>query len=78
MGADSPDKQELDPALLRRNKVVVDLLEQCVHVAPAGFSRNAYICAMPRHPSGLSPCENPAAEGQLLKRLSGRRTGRRL
>jgi alanine dehydrogenase len=32
MGADSPDKQELDPELLKRNKVVVDLLEQCVHV----------------------------------------------
>jgi ornithine cyclodeaminase/alanine dehydrogenase-like protein (mu-crystallin family) len=32
MGADSPDKQELDPALLRRNKLVVDLVEQCVHV----------------------------------------------
>ena len=32
MGADSPDKQELDPALLRRNKVVVDLVEQCAHV----------------------------------------------
>ena len=32
MGADSPDKQELDPALLRKNKVVVDLIEQCMHV----------------------------------------------
>jgi ornithine cyclodeaminase/alanine dehydrogenase len=32
MGADSPDKQELDPALLRKNKVVVDLVEQCMHV----------------------------------------------
>jgi alanine dehydrogenase len=32
VGADSPDKQELDPELLRRNKVVVDLLDQCAHV----------------------------------------------
>jgi ornithine cyclodeaminase/alanine dehydrogenase-like protein (mu-crystallin family) len=29
MGADSPDKQELDPELLKSNKVVVDVLEQC-------------------------------------------------
>jgi alanine dehydrogenase len=30
MGADSPDKQELDPMLLKSNKVVVDVLGQCV------------------------------------------------
>jgi alanine dehydrogenase len=29
MGADSPDKQELDPELLKSNKVVVDVLAQC-------------------------------------------------
>jgi ornithine cyclodeaminase/alanine dehydrogenase len=29
VGADSPEKQELDPALLGGNTVVVDLLEQC-------------------------------------------------
>jgi alanine dehydrogenase len=29
VGADNPEKQELEPAMLRRNKVVVDLLEQC-------------------------------------------------
>jgi len=29
MGADSPDKQELDPELLKSNKVVVDILDQC-------------------------------------------------
>lgn len=32
VGADSPDKQELDPQLLKGNKVVADILEQCVHV----------------------------------------------
>jgi alanine dehydrogenase len=31
-GADSPDKQELEPKLLVGNKVVVDLLDQCAHV----------------------------------------------
>jgi alanine dehydrogenase len=29
VGADSPEKQELDPALLASTKVVVDVLEQC-------------------------------------------------
>jgi alanine dehydrogenase len=32
VGADSPDKQELDPALMRGNKVVVDILEQCATI----------------------------------------------
>ncbi|MBY0502314.1 MAG: ornithine cyclodeaminase family protein [Bryobacteraceae bacterium] len=32
VGADSPDKQELDPALLQGNKVVADILDQCLHV----------------------------------------------
>ena len=32
VGADSPDKQEIDPRLLSENKVVVDILEQCAHV----------------------------------------------
>lgn len=32
MGADSPDKQELEPELLASSKVVVDILEQCERV----------------------------------------------
>lgn len=32
VGADSPDKQELEPALLRSAKVVADVLEQSIHV----------------------------------------------
>jgi ornithine cyclodeaminase/alanine dehydrogenase len=32
VGADSPEKQEVDPRLLAEGKVVVDLLEQCVAV----------------------------------------------
>ena len=30
VGADSPDKRELEPALLAASKIVVDLLDQCV------------------------------------------------
>ena len=32
VGADSPEKQELEPSLLRGNKVVVDVLEQCASI----------------------------------------------
>jgi alanine dehydrogenase len=32
VGADSPEKQELDPALLAHGKVVVDVLEQCAEI----------------------------------------------
>lgn len=32
VGADSEEKQELDPSLLQSNKVVVDLLEQCATI----------------------------------------------
>ena len=32
VGADNPEKQELEPELLRRSKVVVDVLEQCATI----------------------------------------------
>ena len=32
VGADSPDKQELEPSLLAKSTVVVDILEQCARV----------------------------------------------
>ena len=32
VGADSPDKQELEPSLLAGAKLIVDILEQCAHV----------------------------------------------
>jgi alanine dehydrogenase len=32
VGADSSEKQELDPSVLRGNKVVVDILEQCASI----------------------------------------------
>ncbi len=32
VGADSPEKQELDPALLKSSKVVADILEQCATI----------------------------------------------
>jgi len=32
VGADSPEKQELDPSLLASSKIVVDILEQCASI----------------------------------------------
>ena len=32
VGADNPEKQELEPALLSRNKLVVDVLDQCATI----------------------------------------------
>lgn len=32
VGADSPDKQELDPELMKGNKVIADILHQCIEV----------------------------------------------
>jgi alanine dehydrogenase len=40
VGSDSPDKQELDPELLRRNTVVVDILDQCAHVGELHHALN--------------------------------------
>jgi ornithine cyclodeaminase/alanine dehydrogenase-like protein (mu-crystallin family) len=51
VGADNPLKQELDPALLASNKVVVDLLEQCAnigdlhHAIKAGVMRSSDVYA---------------------------------
>jgi alanine dehydrogenase len=63
VGADSPDKQELDPELLRRNKVVVDILEQCAHV---GELHHALDKGMRRE----------EVHGELGEIILGKKTGR--
>jgi alanine dehydrogenase len=51
VGADGPEKQELDPALLAASKIVVDLLEQCAtsgelhHALDAGLVTRAGVYA---------------------------------
>jgi ornithine cyclodeaminase/alanine dehydrogenase-like protein (mu-crystallin family) len=51
VGADNPEKQELEPALLGRNKIVVDLLAQCAsigelhHAIDAGVVTSADVYA---------------------------------
>jgi ornithine cyclodeaminase/alanine dehydrogenase-like protein (mu-crystallin family) len=45
IGADSPDKRELEPALFGGTKIVVDIMEQCVRVGELHHSLEAGIVA---------------------------------
>ena len=64
VGADSPEKQELDPAVLAAGKVVVDILEQC-----AGFGELHH--ALQR---GLKSRE--AVHAELSEVVAGEKPGR--
>ena len=64
VGADSPDKQELDPALLASATVVVDIVEQCAAVGELHHAVAA----------GLMRIEDVHAE--LGEVLTGRKRGR--
>jgi alanine dehydrogenase len=64
IGADSPEKQELDPALFASTKVVVDVLEQC---ATMGELRHALLQGY------LRKADVHAELGQVV---DGRKTGR--
>lgn len=64
VGADSQDKQELDPALIGSNKVVVDLLEQCVTIGELHHALN----------HGLLTKQDVHAE--LGEIVTGKKTGR--
>jgi alanine dehydrogenase len=43
VGADSPEKQELEPSLMRGNKIVVDILEQCATIGELHHALQARI-----------------------------------
>jgi ornithine cyclodeaminase/alanine dehydrogenase len=64
VGADSPGKQELDPALVAVSKLVVDILEQCAHVGELHHVLEA----------GLMEREDVHAE--LGEVIAGRKRGR--
>jgi ornithine cyclodeaminase/alanine dehydrogenase len=64
VGADSPDKQELEPALLAGAKVVVDILDQCARVGELHHALDA----------GLMTTAD--VHGELGEILAGRRPGR--
>ncbi|HZI94425.1 MAG TPA: ornithine cyclodeaminase family protein [Patescibacteria group bacterium] len=65
VGADSHDKQELDPAILRRGKVVADILDQCAEIGELHHALTA----------GVMTRQDVHAE--LADIVSGRRPGRR-
>ena len=64
VGADSPDKQELDPALLPNAQCVVDILDQCAHVGELHHAIDAQT---------MNPEDVHAELGDLI---AGRRPGR--
>jgi len=64
VGADSSEKQELEPALLSRNKIVVDILEQCASIGELHHALDA----------GLITKEDVHAE--LGEVIAGAKTGR--
>jgi alanine dehydrogenase len=64
MGADSPDKQELYPSLLKGNRVVVDSLEQCVQVGELHHAIS----------SGMSVSD---VDAELCQIVAGKKPGRK-
>jgi alanine dehydrogenase len=64
VGADNPEKQELDPKLLASSKVVVDILEQCATIGDLHHALAA----------GLMTRENVHAE--LGEIVAGKKAGR--
>lgn len=64
MGADSPDKQELDPRLLAGAKVVADILDQCVSVGEL------------HHAIERGLLTRDSVHAELGEILTGRKTGR--
>jgi alanine dehydrogenase len=64
IGADSPEKRELDPSLLIKNTVVVDILEQCARV---GELHHAIDTGM----------RSEDVHAELAEVVNGRKPGRR-
>lgn len=64
VGADNPEKQELDPLLFRGNKIVVDILDQCISIGDLHHAIQ----------QGVIQRENIHAE--LGEIISGRKPGR--
>lgn len=73
VGADSPEKQELEPELLRGNKLVVDLLEQCAgigelhHALAAGvITRESVHAELGAVLAGVKPGRTSAQESIIF------------
>lgn len=46
VGADSPDKQEIDPAVLASSTLIVDIVEQCAHVGELHHALDAGVMSV--------------------------------
>jgi alanine dehydrogenase len=64
VGADSEHKQELDPSLMRDNKVVVDILEQCATIGELHHALDAGVLT------------KPDVHAELCEVVAGRKAGR--
>lgn len=64
VGADAEDKHELDPELLARSKVVVDVLDQCVSIGDL------------HHALAAGVMRREDVHGELGQVVAGRRPGR--
>jgi alanine dehydrogenase len=64
VGADSPSKQEIDPALLATSKVVVDSLEQCATIGDL------------HHALAIGAMKGEDVHAELSEVVSGRKAGR--
>jgi len=64
VGADSPDKQELDPALLGRGAVICDIIDQCARVGELHHAIDAGVMTADR------------VRGELGDVISGKKPGR--
>jgi alanine dehydrogenase len=65
VGADSPDKQELDPALMAAAVVVVDVLDQCASIGDLHHALEAGVLT------------HEAVHAELADVVTGRKPGRR-
>jgi ornithine cyclodeaminase/alanine dehydrogenase-like protein (mu-crystallin family) len=65
VGADHPEKQELDPELLRRATVVVDIRDQCAAMGEL------------HHALARGLLSSDAVHAELAEVVSGRKVGRR-
>jgi alanine dehydrogenase len=65
VGADSPDKQELDPALVAASVLVVDVLEQCASIGELHHALDAGVVT------------RRSVHAELADLITGRKPGRR-
>ena len=83
IGADNPEKSEIDPALMARARVVTDLTEQCSymgdlhHAIRAGTMRDPCACGARRACRRTQARPHRSPRDHAVRRLRRRHSGRR-